>query len=190
MQSRGDTMGLFGSSPKVEDLKANRDVPGLIKALNNRGTDSKAEETRKAAALALGEIRDPMAVQPLIAAQAQVTARVRQVVENSAVTSNVGRMAYSLNVLKALQTAGEMRQIIVVALGRIGGPLVVQALIANLAIDYKSVREAAAEALGEIGDPQAIEPLVAARDAARSNEKLANDNIDAALSKLGVPAAN
>jgi HEAT repeat protein len=84
-----------------------------------------------------------------------------------------------------MNAAGEMHRSIAVALAKIGDPRAVGVLIDALKSESQSVREAAAEALGEMGDPQAIEPLVAARD----NEELANDNVAAALSKLGAPPA-
>ncbi len=56
-------MGLFGP-PDVAKLKAKGDVPGLIKALGY----AKDAGVRRAAAEALGQIRDATAVEPLIAA--------------------------------------------------------------------------------------------------------------------------
>jgi HEAT repeat protein len=56
-------MGLFGR-PNVEHLKATGDIPGLIKALTYQGRD--ALEVRKASIEALGELRAPTAVEPLL----------------------------------------------------------------------------------------------------------------------------
>ncbi len=52
----------FGA-PNIDDLKAKRDVDGLIEALRH-----KDEHVRRQAAEALGELKDRRAVEPLIAA--------------------------------------------------------------------------------------------------------------------------
>ena len=56
-------MSLFGH-PNVEEMKAKRDVKGLIKAL----TYQNYAAVREDAAKALGEIGNPRAVEPLAAA--------------------------------------------------------------------------------------------------------------------------
>jgi HEAT repeat protein len=66
-------LGLFGP-PNVENMKAKRDVKGLVKALGYE----KDAAIRKSAARALGEIRDPMAVDPLIAASKDKNFDVQQ----------------------------------------------------------------------------------------------------------------
>jgi HEAT repeat protein len=65
-------MFLFGP-PNVEKMKARRDVKGLIKALEYQ----KDSNIRAAAARALGELEDPRAVEPLIAALKDAEWRVR-----------------------------------------------------------------------------------------------------------------
>ena len=66
-------MFLFGP-PNVEKMKARRDVNGLIKALGYK----KDEYVRWYTARALGEIKDPRAVEPLIAALKDTDKDVRQ----------------------------------------------------------------------------------------------------------------
>jgi HEAT repeat protein len=66
-------MFLFGA-PNVQKLSAKRDVQGLIKALGYE----KDEQIRHAAALALGQIGDPRALEPLIAASHDSDPDVRQ----------------------------------------------------------------------------------------------------------------
>ena len=61
------------TTPKVETLKARKDIKGLIKALRYR----KDEGVRQVAARALGEIKDPRAVEPLSAALKDAEWRVR-----------------------------------------------------------------------------------------------------------------
>jgi HEAT repeat protein len=69
---------------------------------------------------------------------------------------------------QALQDENKLvRKAAAEALGQIGDPRAVEALLASLRNDnWRRVREAAAEALGQIGDARAVEPLLAAlRDA-------------------------
>jgi hypothetical protein len=54
---------LFGP-PDVEKMKAKRDVKGLIKTLNYKSDP----QVRRDAARLMGEIKDPRAIEPLIAA--------------------------------------------------------------------------------------------------------------------------
>lgn len=57
-------MGLFGlGKPNIKKMKAKRDVEGLIKALSGQGWDIHNE-----AAEALGDIKNPRAIEPLIQA--------------------------------------------------------------------------------------------------------------------------
>lgn len=58
-------MALFGR-PNVEHLKETGDIPGLIKALTYTGRD--ASGVRKASLEALGELRAPAALEPLLRA--------------------------------------------------------------------------------------------------------------------------
>jgi HEAT repeat protein len=55
---------LFKSRPDVEALKTDRNVKGLVRALNYR----RDSETRAAAAIALGRMADATAIAPLIQA--------------------------------------------------------------------------------------------------------------------------
>jgi hypothetical protein len=54
-------MGLFGP-PNVAKMEAKRDMLGLIKALSYQ----KSASVRQAAAKALGELGDPLAIEPLV----------------------------------------------------------------------------------------------------------------------------
>ena len=55
-------MGFFG--PNIKRLQSQRNVEGLIRALDY----NKEASVRQAATMALGELKDPRAVEPLIAA--------------------------------------------------------------------------------------------------------------------------
>lgn len=69
-------MAPFGR-PNVEHLKATGNIPGLIKALTFTGRDASA--VRQAAIVALGELRAPEAVEPLLRAleDADVSIRIQ-----------------------------------------------------------------------------------------------------------------
>jgi len=71
--------GLFGP-PNVKEMKAKRDVKGLIKALEYKKSSDKWEHrnVREAAAKALGELKDARAVEPLIAALKDSSSNVRK----------------------------------------------------------------------------------------------------------------
>jgi len=98
-------------------------------------------EVRRGAAEALGEIGDPRAVEPLIAALAQPS------------RPSPGAPAGD----GAAQTG--VRKTVAEALGKLGHPSAVEPLIAALADDDPSVRGSAAAALGRIADARAVEPL-------------------------------
>jgi HEAT repeat protein len=126
-------MALFGTTgtPNVERLAAKRDVRGLIKTLGYEADDESAASIRQAAARALGELRDPQAVEPLIEA-------LEALVDNP---DNV------------------MRANAIWSLGQIGDPQAIDPLIRALAKKNSDLHNAAARALGQLGDPQAIDPI-------------------------------
>jgi len=142
----------------IEDMKVKKDVQGLLQAL-------KAENRamRRSAALALGEIGDPNAVQPLIEALR---------LSEQAFLSDID---FDFNM--------QFMDIIASALGKIGehavGPLIlslkdvdtskalikvgipaVESLIKLLEDKNRAVRQRASYALGEIMDKRAVEPLI------------------------------
>jgi hypothetical protein len=163
-------MGLFGP-PDVARLKATADVEGLVKALGYRkGLSSVPRHADDA----LGEIGDPRAVEPLIAALKD---------SGSAVGLHAASNAAS-------------------ALGKIGDPRAVEPLIAALKdsndrvpcyaadalgkMSKVSVPCDAADALGKIGDPRSVGPLTAALTDA--NNDVRSSAADA-LRKIGDPRA-
>lgn len=134
-------------------------VDPLIAALQDRSYD-----VRKAAAKALGEIRDPRAVQPLMVAiksgdntsgdNAEQSAAMNALVE-------IGSAAVE-PLLAALKGRFHMARRAAVTLGRIKDPRAVEPLIAIL-INDSSMRGWAAQALAQIGSA-AAEPLAAILD--------------------------
>jgi len=179
-------MFLFGP-PNVEKMKARRDVKGLIRALGYK----KDWEVRAAAARALGGIKDPRAVEPLIAALKDEDSDVRKAAARAlgeikdpravepliaaledeelrvraAAAEALGQIGDARAVaplIAALKDTDKyVRKAATEALGKIGAPAV-ESLSAALKDTDKYVRKAAAYALGEIKDPRAVEPLIAA----------------------------
>jgi hypothetical protein len=126
---------LFGA-PNTGKLEANKDVKGLIKALEY----NKDSVVRAMAAEALGELGDPKAVDPLINA-----------------LKYEAYDTYDTYYVRASAAA---------ALGELGDPKAVDPLINALkdddydTYDTYLVRASAAAALGELGDPKAVDPLI------------------------------
>lgn len=115
-------MALSGK-PDLEQLEKNKDVDGLVKALNS--------DARGRAAGALGRIGGPRAVEALIAA----------------LTSDVNDEY--------------MHECAARALGSIGDPRAVEALIAALTVKASADKtKIVIEALAAIGDTRAVEPLI------------------------------
>jgi HEAT repeat protein len=127
-------MALFGR-PSIDKLKAEHDVVGLIDAL--KGKDWKR---RRDAATALGNLKEPTALEPLIAALGD------------------GRV-----------TSVTLRREVAVALGELGDSRAVGPLITALDDEGQYVRDGATTALGRIGGPQA-EQALAERGAAKRSE--------------------
>ena len=138
-------MFLFGP-PNVEKMKARRDVNGLIKALGYK----KDEYVRWYTARALGEIKDPRAVEPLIAALGDERSDVRQ-----AAAEALGKIKDPRAVEPLIAALGDersdMRQAAAKALGAIGDARAMEPLIAALKDAEWRVREAAAQALDHLG---------------------------------------
>ena len=138
-------MFLFGP-PNVEKMKARRNVNGLIKALGYK----KDWEVRWDAARALGEIKDPRAVEPLSAALKDERFSVRQ-----AAAEALGKIGNARAVEPLIAALGDersdMRQAAAKALGAIGDARAMEPLIAALKDKDSAVRKAAAEALDHLG---------------------------------------
>jgi len=141
----------------IEQLKASKDVNGLIRALKHKNWYVQDE-----AAYALGNIRDSRAVEPLIEVMKDEYGSVR----SWAVVEALGNIGDSraveplIGVLK--DEYGYIQSRIVEALGRIGDKRAVEPLIEALADPNWWIRKCAAEALGRIGDKRAVEPLIEA----------------------------
>lgn len=152
----------FFNKPNVAELKAQRNVKGLIKALcYERGDDF--VDIRKAAAEALGEIGDRQAVEPLITA-----------------------LGYQSRVIIAAAKAlGKIRD------SRAVEPLISLVLRMKeeeedrsvFFMSYQDECIAAITALSQIGDPRAIKPIISSLTAIVGSENRLVVAI--ALDKLG-----
>ncbi|MBM4240601.1 MAG: HEAT repeat domain-containing protein [Euryarchaeota archaeon] len=150
--------------PDVEDMKAKRDVEGLIRSLSHED-----HIIRKESARALIYVGDERAVEPLIKAlkyedwQESFTV-LTAVRENAA--EGLGRIG-DKKALKPLIQAlkdkdGGVRWKAAWSLGRIGDKGALEPLIEALNDEDGDVRKHAAGALGNIRDERAVEPLIQA----------------------------
>ena len=118
------------------------------------------------AAVALGEIGDRRAVEPLIMALGAGNEAM-----SAAAAMALGKLKDALAVeplIRALSDrAGDVRANAAKALGEIGDRRAVEPLIAALHDQDRDVRFGAVWALGEIGDARAVEPLIGALETTR-----------------------
>jgi HEAT repeat protein len=145
------SMGCATTVENVQQWQAERATDKLIGALEGGSRD-----VRNAAANALGEIGDPIAVEPLI--QACLCGKLSEQTTERALLGITGPRAVQPLIgalgrdnLLASRPAGK-------ALANIGAPAV-DPLILALKSRSPVLRENAAGVLGDIGDPRAIEPL-------------------------------
>ncbi len=178
-------------SPNVDEMKASKDVTGLITALGQK-------DLRISAATALGEIGDPRAVEPLIGLlkEGDIGTRLAAV----AGLTKIGAPAIE-PLLARLQDA-EIRGGVVWALGKIAEqaqdtsllPDLVDPIITVLEDRRGNVRSAGVEALGKVG-ARLDAPLVRARVeevltlALKDKDADARKEASTALEKMGKPSA-
>jgi len=174
------------SYSNVADLRNEKDVPGLIKALNHKDPD-----VLYMAVEALGDLKDPAAVSPLVKILAEdeysavrwKSAEALAKIGKDSVEPLIGLLCHPDEDVRwkaaiALGEIGDIRAIepligrlcdqdryvkgrVAVALGMIGQPAVTP-LIRALREGDGSIRWGAVIALGRIRDPRAIAPLVQA----------------------------
>lgn len=134
----------------------NDNVSRLIRKLR----DPDDYEVRWSAAKALGKIKDPRAVEPLIAALGDPYYDVRMSAAEA--LGKIGMPAVTPLIAALTNTNSSVRDTAADALGEIKDPRAVEPLIAALTDANYFVRTGAAYALGEIKDTRAIKPLIAA----------------------------
>ncbi len=150
----------------------NRELEDLIRALGE-GDNS----ARQRAAITLGNIGDPGAVEPLIKALDDEDSFVRDFAARA--LGSIGDPRAVDPLIRALRDASVLvRRSAAKALESIDNPVAVEPLIQSLDDESVLVRRSAAAALGSVADPRGTEPLV---------ESLGDENIavrDAAAQAL------
>jgi HEAT repeat protein len=150
-QKRGVGIGI-----DVEKLAAKKDVKGLIKVLQYK----KDDEVRTNAAIALREVGDTRAVEPLIEALKDKNEEFRLRVIAALGTIADPKAVDPLIRMLTKEEPYRVQLVAVITLGDIADPKAVDSLIQVLKTDDINFRTAAAEALGKIGDDRAVEPLI------------------------------
>ncbi|ODS40580.1 hypothetical protein BEH94_07890 [Candidatus Altiarchaeales archaeon WOR_SM1_SCG] len=182
-------MGIFdflSGPPNMATLKSNKDVEGLIKALKYKRDSNyyKDEMIRSEAAMALGEIGDTRAVDPLIHALSDKSSDVRLVsVSALGMIGDTRAIEIFIPVLMDRDCDLKLRLRLVWALGMIGEPAVDALIHALENTSDLDVREGITMVLGAIGDVKAVEPIIHSMEDGWSREKAAD-----ALVLIGKPA--
>ncbi len=206
-------MALFGP-PNVEKMKARRDVNGLIKALGYMGKGQvftqEVARIRCAAATALGEIGDPIAINPLIR-EIGVGGGVGEAAAKALVKIGIASVAPLVNLIQDRHENEHKRLIAAECLGRITDfdidvflellkqndtrQIALQALETSewpQGLDEKAAWYWAAKgdldkcvAIGQA----AVQPLIACYHWQKLTDKDGQRRVVLALAKIGSPAA-
>jgi HEAT repeat protein len=178
-------MPLFGP-PNIEKLREKRDVDGLLKALVHKDA-----ETRRKAAVALGDLGDAQAVEPLIAALKDEDERVRM-----AAAYALGKLGDSRAVEHLLPALKHrdwfVRQEAAVVLGELGDPRAVRPLVVAIRDEYKERGKFLAKYQSEIERTGGWTPLGGSEGIRRRFDEIKSADVAAtaarALAKIGPPA--
>jgi len=175
-------VALSGCTKTVEQMKDERDVEGLIKAL-----ESTDEEKRAKAAEALGELEDTRAIDPLIKLlRSDDSSIVRQKVSEALVKMG---MQATPRLVEALDDDDwRVRSQIAWILGEIGDSRAVPYLIKQINDSVRDVRKNVVWALGQIGvDARAVDPLF---NALKDEDPGVRSEARTAIVKMGESAVN
>ena len=180
-------MSPFGT-PNIAKLRKKGDVPGLIRALR----DATDVSVQKNAVEALGEVGDPQAIEPLIAACDGVTNGDLLLTMAATLGTFGARAVEPLLAVLENREAWVLRGCAAIALGKAGDARAVEPLIAVLenTKEEMGARGRAAEALGQLADARAVESLIAALDEDADDElwRIASASASS-LGKIGDPRA-
>ena len=151
-------MSLFGP-PNIEQMKAKRDVNGLIKALSYqlKSNDPEHRKVRQAASSALGDLGGPQAIEALVG----VLGAIHPEEQTNAIFALITVGAPAVGPLSLALQSGDLSVRIgaATALGGIDSKDGVAPLIQALRQNNTAVRVAAVKSLGKLNDPRACEPL-------------------------------
>jgi HEAT repeat protein len=157
-QMKGDEIGEISprsvAGTTIPRLKERGDVRGLISALQHPDV-----ETRYRAAIALGEIGDPAAVEALSRALEDENSGVRW--EAAEALGKIGKPALGILIEALGRDDDDIRWRAAIALGEIGDESAVDTLVRSLSDHDPYVRSRVVRALAKIGAP-AVEPLIEA----------------------------
>jgi hypothetical protein len=163
------------------------DFDDMIRKLKSLNPDE-----RRDACINLGEIGNPLAVEPVMKLLDDPEKEVRKVA--CIALGNLGSMNTVEPLIKCLEDSVYLvRFSAVVALGKLGDNRAVEPLIECLRDGKRWVRHAACEALGKLGDKRAVEPLIerlddsfdkAGKVALIALEKLGEGPLAAAIAQL------
>ena len=190
-------MSIFGP-PDVGKLRDNRDVARLIKALRYRQGSQEGVKVRAAAAEALGQLGDPHAVEPLVAALRDEFGQVCAAAAEA--LGLIGDPQSAEPLIAALQRkkravsdnqGSDWDQPLIKAaaqsLMRMGAPAVNPLVNAALKDKDRSVRATAAKILGQMGKPRAIKLL--AKAVVKDKDFQIRRSAAVALGQMGDPRA-
>ena len=158
----------------VMNLKRGGNVRGLISALSHRDV-----EVRYRSAMALGELGDPAAIEPLSRALKDENSGVRW--EAADALGRIGSPATGVLAKAVRDEDDDIRWRAAIALGEIGNEEAIEALIETLSDEDAYVRSRAANSLARIGGP-AIGPLFKAY---QDGDATVREGVRGALSRLG-----
>jgi HEAT repeat protein len=141
-------------STALRSIRDQRAVEPLIAALNRPDWI-----LRSVAAECLGLLKEPRALEPLVACgKNDPEPKVRIKANNALILFGPPVVGFVIPQLK--DRDARIRANAAEILGRIGNPQAVDTLLVALQDGVESVRNAVSKALGEIGDPRAVQPLV------------------------------
>ena len=118
------------------------------------------EDTRKAAAEALGRLRDPRAGEPLVSALKDQSVYVSRSATQA--LAEIGPSVYQQLVAVLSDQDARVRRRAVEVLAKVGGDIAVEHLTAALTDEDPFVRSEASEGLTRTSDTRAVEPLISA----------------------------
>ena len=148
-------MGLKDENPEIARMKDEKDLDGLFKKVELEGYDN--HKIREQAIRALGEIKDPSAIKPLI----------RRLKKGGTPSKYIKRALLGMGeeaVSPLIDLLGDEKQVVrlrvINILGGTRNTKAVEALIQMLNVDDGWVRREAVISLGVIGDMRAIDSLI------------------------------